>query len=175
MEAAIVQKSGEMCIKSSLKRSSQGLIVSVMAHPRVEEFMQRLAMEEVVDVVPSGRHWTALDGRVLRAYGPPTVPLDPLRTEDGLSIGIDRLGQPLIEFYEDRNTGRGEEKLNLSFLRLVGISEGDGVSFLLKSVYSLQGMKKLRDQLQSAQTILYNGYLRPIEFTIATYTQELRM
>jgi len=64
-----------------------------------------------------------------------------------------------------------EETLNLSFLRLVGISEPEGVSFLIKSVHSRSGLKKLVDLIQTAQNMFYQDYIKTVEYTVTTATQ----
>lgn len=181
MLEAITTKNGEICIETSLRRSAQGLLVNVKAHPRVEEFMARLSNGDQQAVTTVGRHWlteyTEADSKVKHVIRerPLTAyvlynPLDQIRMNDGIWVNTDRLGHPLLEL-SDRNNGMPEETLNLSFLRLVGISDPEGVSFLIRSVHSMSGLRKLRDLVQNAQNIFYTDYIKTIEYTVTTATQ----
>jgi hypothetical protein len=166
----------EQCIQVHLKRSALGsvekenmfgLTVNVQAHPRVEAFFKELADDIVSPNTIAGRGWFAVDNKPLKAYINHTSSLEQLRCDQGMLINLDRLGAPLIE----TSSSSGEEVLNLSFLRLVGISEEGGVTFHLKSVYSLQGLFRLRDLIQNAQNKVYNSYLRPVHLSVTTTQQ----
>jgi len=181
MVEAITTKNGETCIETSLRRSAQGLLITVKAHPRVEEFMARLSNADKVNVNTIGRHWLTEytdEGSKIRHVirENPLIaymfynPLDSMRTSDGVWANFDRLGHPILEV-SDRNSGMPEETLNLSFLRLVGISEPEGVSFLIKSVHSRSGLKKLVDLIQTAQNMFYQDYIKTVEYTVTTATQ----
>lgn len=175
METASVIKRGETCIYTGLHRSLIGLTISVKTVPGVEEFMRRLGGGETVEVNAFGRYWLpewALSipplptGPPLMAYS--VVPLEIMRTDDGPTITIDRLGQPFL------HTVDRTEFINLSFLRLVGISEGAGVTFGMKGVYSLDGLRKLKDKLAVAERKFYLEYLRPIDLNVFINTTEVQ-
>ena len=193
MVEAISNKGGEDIIQTSLRRTTQGLLVTIKAHPRVEEFMQRLSGGEVVSVSSIGRNWltewTEPEIRVgdkvipsnrhiiraepLRAYAL-HVPFEPFRSNDGTWIDLDRLGHPLLSQGSNDGSIRGnDEQLNMSFIRLVGISQPEGVQFLLKTVFSMNGMKKLRDSIQNAQNSFITEYIKNVEYTITTATQTI--
>lgn len=169
-EAINVIKQGEMRVQVVLSRSPQGVLVRALAHPHVEEFMQRVGGGETVNVTSMGRHWIPLNKDVpLLAYTIP--PMEPIIGEDGVSINIDLLGRPLTTLDERR----GNDSLNLSFLRLVGISEGAGVQFGVKGVYTTTELRRLRDRMQLACQRLYNEYLRPVDVTFTLNAYELRL
>jgi hypothetical protein len=61
----------------------------------------------------------------------------------------------------------------MSFLRLAGTSEGNGVTFGVKGVYSLESLRNLRDKISASARQLYIEYLRPVDLTVTVSTQEM--
>jgi hypothetical protein len=191
MVEALTNKNGEDVIQTSLRRTTQGLLVTVKTHPKVEEFMQRVSGGEVQSVSNFGRNWlteyTEPDRRVgdkvvqgskhifyprpLRAYAFHT-PFEIFRTSDGTVVDMEKLGYNLMTNRDDRN-GDIYDQINLSFIRLQGVSEENGVQFLIKTVYSLAGLKKLRDGISAAQNTFAADYLKTIEYCVTTATQSL--
>lgn len=182
LEANVV-KSGECCIQTTLSRRNRrhgdppdwkgGLLITVKTLPRVEEFMQSLGSGEVVDVGVVGRHWQAIGGQPLHAYIIQNINTHP--GDDGSMVSLDKLGSPLLLMDPER--GEKYPTINLSFLRLRGISEGAGVTFGIKGVYSLEEMQRIEKRLTAAQRKFYNDYMRPIDITIQLVTmstQEVR-
>jgi len=182
LEANVV-KSGELCIQTTLSRRNRrhgdppdwkgGLLISVKTLPRVEEFMQSLGTGETVDVGTVGRHWQAMSAHPLHAYIIQNIPTHP--GEDGTTVSLDKLGNPLLLIDPER--GEKYPMINLSFLRLRGISDGAGITFGIKGVYSLDEMQRIEKRLTAAQRRFYNDYMRPIDITIQLITmstQEVR-
>lgn len=60
--------------------------------------------------------------------------------------------------------------INLSFLRLVGISKG-GVSFRLKGVYSKKQLDSLQSQYANAFDLLYSDFIKPENRAVIVSTQ----
>lgn len=172
-EVAVVSKGGETRIMVELQREvhrsgKEGVTVrlNVKAHPIVEAFMRDLGKGETVEVGAHGRYWVPCDKeKPLIAYDL-SMPLEVTRTPSGTALTLERLGQPLSERV-DRY-----EFINLSFLRLVGVSEGAGVSFHLKGVYPLETLKKIRDQISEASTTFYIAYMKPLNLSVIVSTQE---
>lgn len=169
-EIAAVIKRGETVIQTTLHRAPIGLSVSVKVHPGIEEFMRRAGGGETVPVAASGRYWTPLSKTAppLQAYV--ITPLEPFVIEDGSYVNLEALGYPLIL---DRNDRWPSNSVNISFLRLVGISEGAGITFGVKGVTSLSGASRLKDKLALAQIRFYKEYLRPMDFEITVSTSEI--
>lgn len=171
MEAqAVVQKRDETCIQVNLRRSAIGLMVNVKALPRVEDFVRSLGSGETVDVRTLGRHWVPNKEQVLAVYAMATNP-GSLTTDSGLRFRIDRPGWPLSEY--DANSLTAGEVINLSFLRLAGISEGDGVTFGVKGVFTMEALNRLRDGIGDASRRFYISYMKPINLTVMVCTQEM--
>lgn len=176
-QAATIIKRGELCICFTMHRNllhardGVGLTLSVKTHPSVEEFMRQQSPDSPpIEVKAAGRHWVSLDKEhPLLAYRMaekiPFVESD----DDTGCFSLDYLGNPLI-ITDDRHR---KPLLNLSFLRLVGISEGAGVTFGIKGVQSLDSLKETRDNLSTACRRFYGRYLKPVDLTVMVSTQEL--
>lgn len=163
---ASVIKRGEICIQVIFHRTAAGLSVQVKARPEVEEFMQTLGGGERVDVESCGRYWTPLTkGQSLLAY----VTASMGRSE---GVTMEHLGHPLI--VQDRNVSGGE-LVNLSFLKLVGVSDGPGVTFNVQGVYSLEALRKIRDRIAKTSVNFYNEHLRPVDLMAFVSTQEIKL
>lgn len=185
---AIVAKSGEDKIRTIIGRSTAGLMLNVWAQPHVEDFIRSLGTGEQLDVQTLGRHWMAPgkdpDKKVL-VYQM-EHDLGQLNMNNLFSFRLDRPGYPLVEdsgagepaplHYEDEDRLRprrpamrfGPECLNLSFLRLVGISEVGGVSFCVKGVYQREGIDKLAERIEQASTRFYREFLKPYKVIVTT-------
>ena len=167
MDSAAVIKRGETCIETVFHRSFEGLVVDVKVHPGVEAFMRHHGHGETAPVVVNGRHWSiAPREQPLMAYA--YQPMELLRSDDGSYITLDKLGQPLVDTKDGRET-----YVNLSFLRLVGASEGAGVRFTIAGVYSDKFLRNQRDLIGNAQKKFYIEYLRPIDLRVTISTAEM--
>lgn len=160
METAEINKGGETRIRTILHRTAAGLSITIWAVPEVEEFMRRVGNGETVAVSSIGRHWVSPTGEALYAYAMPLLS-ELLHTDEGAPITLDRLGCPLLE----NITGGKYETINLSFLRLRGISDGQGVTFGVRGVYSLGHLRKLLDRINGATRKFYVDYMRPMDLS----------
>lgn len=178
---ATLVKGGEQKIQVMLRRGAGGLNLTVKTAPEVEEFFRSTVGAEgaTSPVTAHGRFWYPIGREVLSVYAVQN-PVRDLRIEDGgttVHVGFNNAGRPLIEGYsgeEDGPTiGRRSQILNLSFLRLVGISEGTGVSFGVKGVFTTNDVLHLRNLIGEANKKFYSAYLRKIGLVVTTSIQEL--
>jgi hypothetical protein len=142
----------------TLHRSAIGLSVHVKTHPAIEDFMRSLGDGLVKPVEIYGKSWISMPGseRSLEIYNMDrSLPYDMYR--------LDIAGRPMEQ----------EGQLNMSFLRLAGTSEGNGVTFGVKGVYSLESLRNLRDKISASARQLYIEYLRPVDLTVTVSTQEM--
>lgn len=168
LDASVV-KSGETPIEIYLSRRAEiGLRVQVKTFPQIEEYMRNLGTGTHIQVELSGRHWRPLkkDGAPLMAYDL----MEKLGDKDYL---LDSLGQPL---FNPNNDGVHMPNIppNISFLRLVGVSEGPGVSFQLRGVFSETAERELAIRLQKAATQFFLDYIRPVDFIVKVSMQEIK-
>jgi hypothetical protein len=138
-----------------LAKQGVSLTVSVKAHPAVEEFMAGLLPEE--PPTPAnlyGRSWVPLDTRPLSFYA---LPLE--LTAGITAYSLDRPCQQLLA------------PSNLSFLRLVGITEG--VSFGIKGVpLRHDRLTEMREAIGIAARAFWRDFIKPVDVTVALVTQE---
>ena len=175
-----IVKGGESIVRISLIRSVRGLRVEVKAHPVIEEFFKQNAVhpgqpEPTTQQVNSlGRYWqpSGKEGVTLSAYDRVTALPITLGTDD--MANLDRVGQPLLEPYA-HPTGRRSHNVNLSFLRLVGISEPEGVVFYVRGVHSIELVRETKEKLSDGVRRFYASYLKPVEMHIVMQTQEVAL
>ena len=171
-EMSKIIKRGETVTQVILHRSMKGVSLQVKAHPAIEEFARALGDGEAQDIKIYGRHWHAIGDKPLRIYNNDlkVFKCESLTTDDpgNAKIGFryDQPGQPLID---------GNGFLNISFLRLVGVSEGGGVTFGISGVYTLDSLKRIRDSISSACRKFYVHYMRPVDLSVTISTQDLQL
>ena len=171
---ATVTKRGETVIQTTLHRGVPGggedkarfgLTVSVKTHRNVEEFARAMGTGEASDVVLIGRYWRPVGEQPLMVYDSSFIASETLKTDEGRAFRFDRVGQPLIA---DDGT------INISFLRLVGVSEGAGVTFRVEGIFSVENLRFTRDVISSACRRFYIQYMRPVDLTVQISTQEIQ-
>lgn len=168
-DTATLMKRGEICIQTTLSRTYLGLTLNVKVHPRVEEFIRGLGTGTPEDAKRYGRYWSSVDkDKVLTVYDL-TQTLGSVPIGGGNYFRLDRIAQPLFESGEG-NPNHGS--VNLSFLRLVGASEGSGVSFRVNGVHTLDAIRQMRDKIGEAAQSFYINYLKPVNLDVQISTQE---
>lgn len=184
LQEANILKRGENVLAFSLHRSPVGISMTVKAHNAIEEFMRKNSGAEIqtVKVASVGRYWEAKGKEPLTAYRlVEKLQPDP---QDNVRWSLEHgLGDPLI-IVPQRDDGELRRDgpptglltlkggtVNLSFLRLVGISEGAGVSFGIKGVQSLEALQDTKDRIGTAFRAFYVQYLKPVDLTVNISTQ----
>jgi hypothetical protein len=178
---ASLEKSGERCIYVDLARSLIGTKVIVRTVAHVEEFVAALGSGDSHDVQTIGRHWKPLPkGTDLRVYDLDTSRTSWPMTVDQTTFRLDRPGQPLLDSIArplDDGSGRMSKKLqtvvNLSFLRLKGISEPAGVTFGVNGVYTNDELDDLAKHIEDALGKFYRTFLKPYRVVISVSTMKL--
>lgn len=156
-------KKGETILQLGLNRSAKGLIISCKAHPTIEEFFRSFG-GELQQVSAHGRYWAPVNNPLPPVYaiGDRGI-LKPLPFEGG-HYSLMSVGGPI--------SGADVEITNISFLRLQGISEGSGVTFAVKGVFTREAVRALRDQLNGAIRRFYLDFLKPMDITLTLSTTE---
>ena len=177
-----VIKRGETSLTMTLHRSAGGLTLMVKAHPQIETFMRGLGTGEQIDVKACGPVWrpiskrddsgAPLNPRPLMIYNQ-TIPVEPITIATGDVANINRPGQMIIEPYNDGISPGRKQLVNLSFLRIVGISEGAGVAFTVRGVHTYEAVNRMREQIGEAYKVFYRTYMKPIRMDIVVSTQEV--
>lgn len=179
VEAAVVKR-GETCVITTLSRTALGLQLRVKAHAALELFMRGLSVPDQppIEVALQDRYWVPPAGKPpLMAYrlsGPLPTLTNPLT--GGPMFTLERLARPLLDDGAGDDGPRGRDlPVNLSYLRLIGISEGMGIAFNIRGVYSLDALRMLQERISYAQQQFYVNYIRPVNLSVIVQTQEVQL
>jgi hypothetical protein len=167
-----MESKSETGIRLVLSRTKDGVVLSVKTNPTVEAFMRALGDGTMQDVNTWNNKWATLPGdKPLMIWNADVNTITEM--SNGTRYRLDSPGSKL-EFPPDYGN---QSIYNLSFFRIVGASEGDGVRFLIKNtVIGKDGLLDMRDKLISLSKQLYVDFIRPVEasgFIYQTATQEV--
>ena len=153
-----------------VSRSFGGLSITVKTAPEVEEFFRGLGDGQSTTAVSTiSRWWTPLGGLIptnFRVYSIPeeSTLLQPHDAPDGVRYRLDSPGGRLQR--PDSNV------INMSFLRLVGISGEEGIRFSVAGVYRDPEIDRFLKCFQSACSDFYRSYLKPIDRSMILSIEE---
>lgn len=159
--------SQELCMKIRLSRVQQGYSVTVWASPLVEEFMKSLGTGrdgDTEDLSHFGGRWRSTS-EALRVWNASNMD----NVFRGQTFTLDSIGAPL-----DLTHTHGEQWVNLSFLRLVGISREGGVTFVVQGVHTLEALRTIKNNIATGVQRLYSEFIRPVDLSIELVTSEQR-
>lgn len=159
-------KSGEKAISTTVQRTSRGLVLRVQLHPVVEDFIKNSSNGDFTPVKMFGRKWTPCDD--LCVYDIPSSMLGIVGVDGELSYRLDKPGWDL--FTTDERTGR--KVINMSFLRLVGASQPDGVAFSVGGVYERSDVTWIASAINDAGKAIYTQYIRPMTISVSNVVAE---
>jgi len=160
-------KGGQLCVGIKLSRSTHGIKIHAQASPMVEEYMRSLGTGERQLVDAIGRGWIPVDRAVpLQVW---TATSQALQNMTHPQFNLSYVGRGL-----DLSNDLGPNVVNLSFLRLAGISSEAGITFHVKGqVFSLEALRTLKNALGSAARTLYMDFIKPVELscTLVQYAE----
>jgi hypothetical protein len=151
-------------------RNRIGLVLRIKARPEVEQYMSALAKGNYSPVDAHGDGWYNCN--------PKGNPLEVYDTEVAIdaankSYTLSAVSQALITTPEDRQgrlniaAGHRDAQINLSFLKLVGISSEEGVTVGLAGAYSADYVNKVRNLLGPTVRQFLQDYLVPITINLS--------
>jgi hypothetical protein len=146
-------------IQISARRVGAGIMMSVSVIPEIEEFFRQLSGETQVPAIETGRSWSTIGDA--EGDNPPKVWALPRKH----IINQVAIGYSLYGAGGDLGLGK-KDVSNISILRLVGASQPNGVQFMLDTILSEQGIKKLAYGLYQASEQFYNDLIRSIDFSV---------
>lgn len=172
-------KLGDWPIITDITRAGVGLRYTVKCHPDVEDFFrfnQGLTDPSIEPVENYGREWFrprgSCDESPLMVYGLS----DSLAGERGvgnLHYRLDRPGESILISRRDAHlTGIPTKTLNMSFLRLVGTSNPEGVSFVVHGVFGDDLVTEIENNITIACRELYRQYMMPLEVSVILEVQD---
>jgi hypothetical protein len=159
-----VYQSGDRWLKLTLAPHKKGLLLEVKVHPLIEEFMQGMSggiSIPVTDITgPRYNQWepTDPDAEPLRCYRPD----DHIMRRGDTDVMLNSVGTNIV---------CDDERVNLSFLTLAGISEG--LSFVsIKETYPLSYRRQLKVKIGDAFRDFVREFIRPVRITLVMTGQE---
>ena len=140
-----------------------GLILQVRARPDVEEYLRGLADGRRVLVEAMGDAWVNCTPNTgaLEAYDLELNANSRLYTLSAVGAGL-IIDENINGQLRNRIAQNNDERINLSFLRLVGIGNPDGISVGLLGAYSHDYVMKVKNILPQAVKQFLQDYLVPI-------------
>ncbi len=181
METESINKAGESWLVFSTFPSKEGLRVQVKAHPEVEDFFRTISQGQTQNVLVHGNYWTPpnpeqpfLVYRMDRDIEVPGYDLSSV----GRSLGSGQPPPPAPQIERERQVGirppapygSSEWCVNLSFLRLVGISQG--IEFGVRDVFSLDFRRKLKQAVGDAFRKFHRDHFKHVKVTLVMNSQE---
>lgn len=170
MSDGVVAKRGEEVFIISFRRLSGTIRVYVKAHPTLENLMKSWGSGVSGSIYDfGGRNW------IFPPPGPEVwdisaIPVVNRQYQDGYYT----LFTPGHELYQETQlNGLQGGLVNISYLRLVGISQG--IEFELAGVHSVGWLQDCQRRSTAAVKRLYIDYLLPIDLTAQVVTQETRL
>lgn len=152
-----VVKGGVCWFEFGLKRGLKGLEVSVKTLPEVEAFVKSLGDGKFDPVEAYGRSWYPL-GHPLNVYR--------------LETDVQSAGFTLLNVTEGFKIYK-TNKINLSFLRLVGIGSPAGVRFGTEGVHSRQFLKDIGVSIVNETRSLIHDYITPVHVNLRISSQHI--
>lgn len=168
-----IAKRGENIFNLSFRRLNGRVRVHVKAHPSIEELLKSWGAGVSSPIIDfGGRNW------IFEGPSPEVWDLDERYARDqSYGDGYFTLGLPGHDLYQERDgLARGpsvQPLVNISFLRIVGISHG--TEFELAGVHSMSYLLEVQQKIQKAVKRVYQDYLLPIDLTVQLNTQETRL
>jgi len=155
-------------LQMGIKRSKRGIIISAKADKIIEDlFASWAGTAGDVPHTMHGRMWEAPpSGAIPPLYALSIIPDNGgrgLQTASGKAYRLDRVGVPLVD----------DSGINIGFLRMRGISEGSGVSFVIKGVYSSDAVRQMAQDVRDAVRHFYINFIKPIDVVVTMSTQEI--
>jgi hypothetical protein len=169
-------KSGENVILGTVSRFKAHLKLRFKVHPSVEELFATWGGNEKTLVAKYGRQWEGKDEEATKSLvcwnlgqNPGVASIDP----SGGFFCLDKIGGALLE--PRQFTGPlgpvTAEVLNMSWLRLCGISESAGIEIAIRGVFTPQKVDEIAEKIKLASRTIYITYLKPIDVTVGVFTQ----
>lgn len=144
-------KPGTDLIDIQVKRGLRGITVHVKAHQIVESFMSAISHGKIRQLGDLDNTW---------ASAQPEQPLQIYNINYNLATQDYQLNLAGGDLFQGN-------VLNLSFLKLKGISDEDGVTFNLTTPINRDQFKRLEGMLLNATTNFYRDFIKPMNLSVS--------
>lgn len=169
---ASVIKGGVCWFDLTLDRGKKGLEFFLRADPRIEDFMKSLGGASPLEAVEMyGREWYPTSGKPLLIYAMERdLPPSPTYT---LSKPAEPFRNPTSSSREISLNASASNRLNLSFLRLAGISNPDGFSFGVYGPFSEPYISQLSKEIVVEVRNIIRDYIVPVHINLRISSQQI--
>jgi len=160
-----VTKGGVCFLEYSISGGGSGLDIWAKAEPRVESFIKSLSPSGRVDPIESyagGNRWIPKKG-----WGPLMIHSMEMELEANTYYDLNAPGSTLS------GVGARGTSINLSFLRIVGLSLPGGIGFSVAGPMSSKYVKDYAQQFKTAVGMFIREYIVPVHINIRISSQEL--
>lgn len=162
-EAQLIKR-GEIVMQTTFHRNKKGLTVYAKAVPAIEDFFAEAGTGDLQNVSQFGRYWLPYKETDTLQVLDMTSPVLGGLQGGKIPYRLDCPGQPLLDITRDGT-------VNLSFLRLKGISEL-GVTFIVRGLHSERLIHEIADKVVEASRHFYVSYLKPVGVAVMVSTQD---
>jgi hypothetical protein len=154
-----VIKGGKTWFELAIGRNGNGMTMFLRTDPEVEAFMRNLGNGKMDGISAYSDYWTSLTGTPLNVY----------RLEKNFE------SSPRFSIGNPGESLRLEKggKVNISFLRLVGVGSPAGVQFGISGPVSRQYITDTRLLIVQAVRELIKEYIAPIHIVLRITSQEV--
>lgn len=137
----------------TVERRLRGIEIHVKVDPMIEEIIKSSSsdsgnVQNPLDAY--GRYWVPLGDKPIKVY-PIDVPMD------GTTYFLNNVGGALKD---------AKGRVNISFLQLAGISEGDGIKFLIAGPTNRDTVIEYGGQVRKAVEAFLRDYLDTVKIKI---------
>lgn len=151
-----------------------GLRLRVQANSEVEDFMRSLSNKRVISADAIAPDWVSQDLTASKALDTYIIE----RNLSGKDYTMEAIGQQLLigggkqVRLADGSIGLSGDKINISFLKLVGISNEGGVEFGVSGIFSAEYVNKVRTAINPAIAQFLKDYLVPVSYTFSVFSRD---
>jgi hypothetical protein len=160
-----VLNGGDKSIRTRIARTAKGLEIRVILHPDVEDCFKTLSSGETRPVTDFGRKWQS--PQPLGVYDVPQTMAGVGLVSGTAAYRLDIPGREMII----ADPG-GLRVVNMSFIRLVGASGPEGVSFYLAGAFEKDDAIWLGQQIVAAGEAICNKYIYPVIINTSNTVRE---
>jgi len=155
METNVVAEGGDVVISTRLRRTKDGLMVNVKVSPEVEELFRTWGGARTEECKLYGRMWKPVTE---------TQQLQLWRCFQTHHNTGGHSSTPI--FWKGGRLPMEDGIVDISFIRLVGASNPEGVTFYVDTLIGYSELDSVADKIKTATGWFYGEFVKPVELKI---------
>ncbi len=161
-------------LKFGAIQGKEGVEFDVWAHPSIEAYFKSVSTDrfDVLDQTGYKKWWSGHGDAEARKNFPP---LKISRLKDNFLYTMEGRGDYSFQYngYPMGSDELPKDMVNLAFLRIPGISEGEGIKFTIEGVVSNQLIREMKAKTGHAVRSFVKEYLVPVRFELEIIGREI--